>query len=411
MSPDGPHSYQALKVPSSVTVALVLCTITGGVTFVTGIEGSDPLRAWQAYLVNFLFWTCLSFGAVFVVAVLNMTDARWGRPMKRLAEAFGSYLPFAFLSFWILYLGREELFPWVRNPVQGKEAWLNVPFFFARNGFGILLLSLLSLAMVYYSLKSDLRWRRAQTAAGVGTGPASVYGEWRKQRILSPVIGIVYGFVATLIGFDLVMALDPRWYSTLFGGYFFIGSFYSGIAAVYLLSLIVCKAEGFREHLIPPVFHDMGKLLLTFCLFTGYLFYAQFLVIWYGNVPAETRYVILRVKLTPWEPLAWTILFIIFLGPFFILLGRRVKLHRVPMLLLSGAIMAGMWLERFIVVAPSLWHRQGLPLGLTEVLITVGFLGVLGLCLTEFLKRVPAVPVSDPLYRQYLEAKPERLRP
>jgi hypothetical protein len=128
-------------------------------------------------------------------------------------------------------------------------------------------------------------------------------------------------------------------------------------------------------------------------------------------VPEETRYVILRVKLTPWEPLAWVVLFMIFLLPFFVLLGRRTKLNRVAMMLLSLMIIIGMWLERFLLVAPSLWKKESIPLGLTEILVTAGYLGIVGLCVTGFLKRVPILPVSDPLFRKSIVVKEERLRP
>ena len=384
----------------------------GATGFIVGILGPDPLRAWQAYLVNFLFWTGLSFGAVFFVAVLNMTGSKWGRPLKRLAEAFGAYLPVGFLLFFVLYFGRMELFPWIRDPLRARQVWLNVPFLFARNGIGLFLLSSISLAMVYFSLKSDYEWSKKEQKAGRAHTAQALWSlNWRRQRFLSPALGIAYAFVLTLVGFDLVMSLDPHWYSTLLGGYFFVGCFYTGVAALYLFSLFVAGTECLKDHMQPKLFHDLGKLVMAFCLFTGYLFYAQFLTIWYGNVPEETRYVILRVKFTPWEPVAWVVLFMVFLVPFFTLLSRRIKLKRLPMIMLSLIILIGMWLDKFILVAPSLWKQKGVPLGAMEMLVTAGYLGIVGLCLTAFLKRFPALPVSDPLFRESIETKEERLTP
>jgi transglutaminase-like putative cysteine protease len=137
----------------------------------------------------------------------------------------------------------------------------------------------------------------------------------------------------------------------------------------------------------------------------------QFLTIWYGNLPEETQYVILRVKLTPWEPLAWAILIMIFLGPLFFFLSRRVKVKRVPVIAISVVILVGLWLERFILVVPSLWKRDSIPIGATEILITAGFFGLVGLSITSFLQRVPLLPISDPLFRQLVEEKEERLEP
>ncbi|OPY75447.1 MAG: hypothetical protein A4E65_03569 [Syntrophorhabdus sp. PtaU1.Bin153] len=410
MSPGDRSFPVGLNIPRKLTTTFLALACVGAVGFVFGVLGPEPLRAWQAYLVNLLFWMGLSFGAMLFVAVLNMTGGKWGRPLKRLSESFGAYLPVGFCSFWLLYLGRKELFPWIRHPVPGKQSWLNVPFLFVRDGAGLLLLTIVSLALVYFSLRSDREWSRdSSDSARDDTAPWVV--SWRHQLVLSPLVGVVYAFVLSLVGFDLVMSLDPRWYSTLFGGYFFIGCFYTAIAAVYLLSLVAGGTEELKGHLAAPVLHDMGKLLLAFCLFTGYLFYAQFLVIWYGNLPEEARHVILRVKLSPWEPLAWTVLFMTFVVPFLILLSRRAKLKRPVMICLSLVIMVGMWLEKFVEVAPSLWTGKNIPLGFTEACVTAGFLGVVGLCLTEFLKRVPLMPVSDPLYRESVEDRRERLTP
>jgi hypothetical protein len=401
-----------LNIPSYLVPFFAVLVLAGTGALIAGLMGPDPLRVWQAYLINYLFWTGVSSGAMVFIAVLNMTGAGWGRSLKRPAEAFGAFLPVGFVLFLALYFGRLELFPWIREPVAGKEVWLNVPFLFIRNSAGLLLFTLVALALIYFSLKGDRQWREYDREKEKGVpheGPWSV--SWKRQQVLSPVLGIAYAFVLTLLSFDLIMSLDRGWYSTLFGGYFLVGSFYSGIAAIYLLALLVGRSEPLREHVGPRHFHDLGKLLFAFSLFTGYLFYVQFLTIWYGNLPAETRYVILRVKTTYWEPLAWTVLFTMFVIPFLVLLSRRVKLQRTPMILLSLLIMAGMWLEKLILVAPSLWKGKDFPLGVTEVMITAGFFGVMGLCLTVFLRRVSIVPISDPLFRASVEMNKERLEP
>src|SRR5271169_1840866 len=134
----------------------------GGVLFLAGIAAfvfalcaGMAQRAWQAYLVNFVFWTGLSFGAVLFSPVLNMANASWGRPMKRLAEAFSAYLPVSFCLFWGLYVGKDRLFVWAQGPVEGafKQVWLRTWFVFARNGIGLAALTVLCLAFVYYSVK------------------------------------------------------------------------------------------------------------------------------------------------------------------------------------------------------------------------------------------------------------------
>ena len=322
-------------------------------------------------------------------------------------------MPVSFLLFWVLYFGREEIFHWVRQPLPDKQVWLSAGFMFVRDGVGLFLLTALSLTLIYYSVKGDKDMANHLKGAGQD-GPIEESQEgdyWRTQRILSPIIGIVYAFVLSLLAFDLIMSLDPHWYSTLFGAYYFMSSFYIALSALYLLSLISRKALGLQETIHSHHLHDLGKLVFAFCVFTGYLFYTQFLVIWYGNLPEETRYVILRVKLTPWEPVAWTILVMIFIIPFVFLLSRKIKMKPLPMMILSGVILAGMWLERFILVAPSIWKGEEIPIGLSEVLITAGFFGIMGLSIILFLRRIPWLPISDPLFRKSIEPHEERGKP
>jgi hypothetical protein len=378
--------------------------VIGAAAFLYGISGDLAIRAWQAYLANYVFWAGLSFGAVLFSAILNMAYAEWGRPVKRLAEALGAYLPVSYLLFWVLYFGRGTLFHWIREPVPEKQAWLNVPFLFARNGVALLLLTGLSLALIYYSLRGDRQWLAEKDPSRGLSELGSWEKSWRSQKILSPIIGFAYAFILTLMAFDLIMSLDPHWRSTLFGAYYFMGSFYTALAAIYLVSMLFLNSPGLREYIQARQKHDLGKLTLAFSVFTGYLFYAQFNTIWYGNLPEETRYVILRVKLSPWEPLAWVALFMILIVPFFVLLNRKIKLKRGPMIALTVLILTGMWLERFILVAPSIWHEGWIPIGPLEILITAGFFGLTALCFVLFLRRVPPIPISDPIFRKTLES-------
>ena len=402
-----------LRISRVWTVFFALLSLAGVIAFLLGISGPHSQRAWQAYLINYVFWTGLSFGAVLFVAVLNMADATWGRPLKRLAEGLGAFLPVSFLLFWVLYPGRQEIFPWVRQPIPEKQVWLNAGFMFARNGAGLFLLTALSLALIYYSVKGDKEMAHG-LGGSVAVGQVGGSNEgpcWRIQRVLSPIIGIVYAFVLSLLAFDLIMSLDPHWYSTLFGAYYFMSSFYTALAALYLISPISLKAPALREFIHAHHLHDLGKLVFAFCIFTGYLFYVQFLVIWYGNLPEETRYIILRVRFTPWEPVAWIILATILVIPFVVLLSRKIKMKPVAMMMISGIILVGMWLERFILVAPSTWKGKELPLGLMEVLITAGFFGIMALSLIIFLGRVPLLPISDPLFRKSIEPHEEKVKP
>ncbi len=203
--------------------------LIGGAAFWIGISGPQAERVWQVFLVNYLFWSGLAFGSVLFSATLVMTKARWGRPIKRLAEAPVAFLPFSFLLFWVLFLGRDKLFPWIQEPLPQKAAWLNIGFLFARDGISLFLLTAVSLALVYFSVRGEREIYSQGVEAWKGyrdQGEENLH----KQTILSPILAILYALILSLIGFDLVMSLSPHWYSTLFGMYFFTGGFYSALA-------------------------------------------------------------------------------------------------------------------------------------------------------------------------------------
>ena len=256
------------------------------------------------------------------------------------------------------------------------------------------------MALLYQSLRrgDHLPGHADSAAIPEGSNPG-----WRREIVLSPIFGILYAVVLSLLAFDLIMSLDPHWVSTLFGAYYFITSFYAALAAILLLSALGRKPLGLENFIQPKHFHDLGKLLLGFCLIAGDFFYSQFLVIWYGNLPEETRYVILRVRESNWEPIAWTVLICSFAIPFVVLLSRKIKMIPGAMIALTSLILGGLWLERFLLVVPSLWKGDFFPFGYVETAVTAGFLGVFALCVIFFLQKFPLLPFSDPLFRKGLE--------
>ena len=399
------------RISRPLFIVFIILALAGIFTFIYGLNSENTVRTWRAFLVNYVWWTGITFGTLLFSALLNMTNAHWGRSLKRLAEAPGTFAPVSFLLFWVLYFGKEDIFIWIREPVPEKAAWLNPGFMFARDGIGLLLLTTVAMGIIYHSVSADKKSIDAQT-----TGPADqdgsiakITGHFNAQRRLSTAYGILYAVVLSLIAFDLIMSLDPHWYSSLFGAYYFIGSFYTGLAALMILSVIAVRYMGQESVIESSQFHDLGKLMLGFCLMTGDFFYTQFFVIWYGNLPEETRYLLLRLQKSPWDHIAWAVLLITFAVPFVVLLNRKVKMMNFPMLALSIIILGGMWVERFLLVAPALEKAGDSLFGATEILITAGFLGIMGLCVLTFLKKYPVIPVSDPIYIASLEKKENKI--
>ena len=388
---------KAMVIPKSRTfwIFIVLVAI-GVVTFIVGLTSQHPERAWQAYLINFLLWSAIAQGAVLFSAVMHMTKARWSGPLSSLSESFTAFFPLSFILFLLLFIGRTHIFPWLHEDLHGKEIWLNIPFLFWRDFFGLLILYLLGLAYLFNALQ--LKFDPNQP---MGEIRKYIYNAWQQnhrnpERIKSrmTIWGglyiLAFALVLSLIGFDLVMSMDPHWISTLFGAYHFVKTFFIGLGALIILAAIIHIRQGEASSLNASHFHDIGKLFFAFCLLWADFFYVQLMVIYYGNIPEETHYVIIRTMLAPWNKLAWTVFIICFIGPFFILLNKNIKTKPVLMVVICSIVIIGIWLEHLLLLGPALSHEtQAIPLSLSDGLISLGFLGLMAIVVGYFLKVFP----------------------
>ena len=217
------------------------------------------------------------------------------------------------------------------------------------------------------------------------------------MTVFSILYILLFAVILSLIGYDLVMSLDPHWYSTLFGAYSFVKAFYIGLGALIILASIHYKRLGAASGIKTDHLVDLGRLFFAFSLVWADFFYCQFVVIWYGNISEETSYIIERTMVSPWNSLAWTVFIISFIIPFFILLNRNIKTKPIPMILLSVLIIIGIWLEHLLLLGPVFHHDiASIPVGLTEVLISLGFFGLMALALSIFLNLFPElIPVEQ----------------
>jgi hypothetical protein len=201
---------------------------------------------------------------------------------------------------------------------------------------------------------------------------------------------LAFTLVLSLIGFDLIMSMDPHWISTLFGAYHFVKAFYVGLGALIILASILYLKNKEASGLTEAHFHDIGKLFLAFCLLWADFLYVHLTVIWYGNIAEETHFVIARTMLQPWKPLAWTVLVLGFILPFLVLINKKVKTKPLFMMILSAVVIVAIWLEHLLLLGPSLnHHARTLPLGFSDILISLGFLGLLVLSVNLFVRTFP----------------------
>jgi hypothetical protein len=300
--------------------------------------------------------------------------------VRRLALTTAGFMPAAFVLLIVLFAGRASIYGWETTPIPVKAAWLNTPFFWLRTLVLAAVLFLVAFAFVRALLQDP--------------PPATAEREQGRRNRLAVILLMLWLVTMSLWGFDLVMSIDPTWYSGLFGGYFAVSTLYTGFALLSILT-VRANARGLA-HVPPSAVQDVAKLQFALSIMWMYFFWSQYLVIWYGNIPVETRFVVQRFFVQPWQTLAWVVLVVGWLIPFAYLLKRltgRPPQRHTPLVIVAVFGLVAIFLERLLVIVPSVSAQAGLPLGWREVLITAGFLGLFFLSRRWFFTRFR--PVLD----------------
>ena len=363
------------------------------------LMGDDPGRAWRMFLINFLFFTGIAMGGILFVAIQKVTNARWAGPIVRFAEAGVAFLPISLLCFLVLFLGRDHLFPWIEHPTPARGQWLTTTWVFWRDLVALLVLFGVSVVFVRANLKPDLHrlkdhvsgWRRNIYDRVLGGYTGSAEDEAAVDRRLSrlgPVLIVLFAYMLTIIAFDLVMSLAPYWLSNLFGVFFFMGAFLTGLTTLGLLMVYWRGKLGMGALIGRQQFHDLGKLIFGFSVFWAYLMYSQLLVIWYGNLREETSWVFFRLS-GEWLPISILVGLMVFLIPFWGLISVKAKITPLTFTTFLSISLLGVWLERYVLVQPSLVETP--VFGLAEVGISLGFLGLFLLAHGLFARTFPMV--------------------
>jgi len=409
-------------LPVALTFVCVLLIGLGAISFAAGLM-RDPGTAWRAFHVNFLFFGAMSLGALCLACAFVIIDTQWTGPVRHVAEALGSWVPISFVLFLVgNLLGREYIHTnWLHGAPPGKESWLTFTRVYFTDAVVLGVGAVLALVFVRTSFRPALAGaaQSATRAQGMfARWTANWRGdeqEWRasraRLRVLAPIICLWYAFAHSLIAFDQVMALNPTWFSNIFGWYFLWGGFLSGVSATALACVLLrATTPGWDVEITSDRMHDLGKMIFAFSIFWMYLFFAQYIVIWYGNLPEETQF--FQARLGPqflqdsWKVVDWSLFDLpyvklclvawagVWVTPFWVLLGERPK--RTPVILGSVAVasLLGFWLERNALVWPSLVPANGSAwAGPTQFGVALGFLGAYVLNFLIFTRVFPTLPL------------------
>jgi hypothetical protein len=395
---------------------LILAFIVVGVVSFYIRWRQDPQAAWISYITNWLYFTSVSMGGLLLAIATWITKAKWNWSMRRVNQSFVAFLPLSFLLVLPMLSLGESYFPWIEmmagDPVvQNKSAYLNMPFLIARNILGLAALFGVALYFVYLALRPDMgltdqrteaggkseeAWRARLTRGWMGQEKEQVRS-YKRMTTIAPVFVIMYAVVMTMLSYDWIMSLEPHWFSTMLGPWFFMGAFWAGIAATALWSMYLrTQHEDFHRHIGLQQRHDIGKLAFGFCVFWTYLFFSQYIVIWYGKLPWEQAWIVRRSD-EVWGGLSGLVILLCFVIPFAGLIGRKPKTKPVLLAFFTSVILVGMWLERYVMLAPSLHHEGDPVFTIWQPLIGLMFLGLYLGSVRWFLTTFPAIQVWQPM--------------
>ncbi|OGC77201.1 MAG: hypothetical protein A2145_05320 [candidate division Zixibacteria bacterium RBG_16_40_9] len=381
-----------LKLSPKLRIVLGMCVLIGIATFIIALNKA-PQKAWSNFLVNQFYFLCLSLAGVFFVALHHATRATWAVAIRRVAEGVSVYLPVAALLYLGIILGAKYIYPWAKPgfieahplhyegspPLGGRANYLTVPFFSARIVGSILIWILFTYLLVRNSLKQE------QTQA---------FELSSKNTKLSVAFLPIFALTFTLTAFDLLMSLEPRWYSTIFAVYCFAGLFQAGLSLIIILTIWLRRQGPLAEIVKPDHLKDLGVLLFAFTVFMAYIGFSQFMLIWYANLPEETFFFMRRIK-SGWLSYAVAIPILKFVIPFLALLSQSAKRNEKIMLTVATMVLLGEWLDIYWIVVPV--FQETPPVwGWVEIGMLIGFWGVFWYAVTSFFRKNSVLATGDP---------------
>jgi len=385
-------SAELLKKPLPANVSKIGwgLILFGTVCCVLGFM-MDVRLASFVQLMNFLFLTSIGIGALFLVALEYIAGAVWSVPIRRVNEFLASLIPIAALMAVPLFFHLHELYQWVNAGtvsqdvvLKMKEPYLNVNFFTIRFVVVFGMWTLFFYLFTHNSLRQDIDKNRNHTKFNIGLAAAYM-----------PIFAVGL----TIVAIDWAMSLEPHWYSTIYGVYYFAGTVLAGVSTATYIT-VKLHEHGFFPRLRRDHFYSLGTLMFVFVNFWAYIAFSQFLLIWYANLPEETTWFIARWK-NGWEYISVLLIVVHFAVPYFMLLSQDSKMDLKRLKFISIWILFAHLLDLYWLVMPSYsvspvfsWMEIGFPL------LSVGLVIVI---FVWKMKRQNLIPVGDPKLQRGLE--------
>ncbi len=311
----------------------------------------DEMRShfFHSYLTAYSFFLAITLGSLIFVIIQHLTRAGWSVTVRRLAERLGLNMFLMAILILPLLAGLKDLYHWLFDTATEKNqapldntGYLNPTFFMIR-------------IVAYFAIWCFVAWYYAASSKRQDeTGDTHTT---RMMEVLAHPVIILFGFSLTGFAFDWIMSLNPHWFSTIFGVYFFAGCMLSALSAIVLLSLSLKKRGLIGAAINHDHYHDLGKLMFAFTFFWGYIAFSQYMLIWYANLPEETQFYSPR-QIGVWGSITLMLLIVHLLIPFPGLLSRHVKRKNSVIAFWSVWSLCACALDIYWLVIPNEWINR-----------------------------------------------------
>jgi len=378
----------------------LIAILIGVIAIVYGFVFNGAERTFANLLLMSYYLTCICAAGTCFLAIQYVTQSGWSAGMIRVPQAFASLLPLAsliLLGVCVAGLFSHNLYHhWfgegLTDPnsshfdplIEKKSVYLNAPGFLLREVIFMGAYSFFAIALSKFSYNEDLE-------GGMNS--------YKKSFKYSAIFIVIFGFTSPIWIFDTIMSLEAHWFSTMFGWYNFAALWVSGLCAI-TLTMILLKKSGYMNWINENHLHDMGKLIYGFSIFWCYVWFAQFMLIWYANMPEETVYFYKRWE-PEYKPWFWLNIVINFVAPILILVNRPWV--RNPNILGGVCVMLllGHWLDYYLMIMPGT-VEENRGFGLTEIGIAIGFAGLFAFLMLNKLSKHSLAPQKHPFLEESL---------
>ena len=392
---------EQFQFTSGLKRTLYILMGVGALALIIGIlvalSGSEEWtkKVWSGILVNNMFVLAISLAGLFFVAAHYLAFGGWYVVLKRVPEAMSMFLPYAGGLMLIIILGIafhwHHIYHWSDAKIMAtdaiakhKEPFLNFPFFSIRY-------------LVYFGLWILFAYLLRRASLNEDKLGGLTY--YNKSKVYSAIFIVIFAITSSTMSWDFIMSIDMHWYSTLFGWYNFATLFVSGIAAMILL-VSYLKLNGYLTKVTNEHLHDLGKFLFAFSIFWTYLWFSQYMLIWYSNIGEETVY--FKERIDHYPVLFYAVLIINFLVPFFALMQRNSKRKLSSLIIVASIVLFGHWLDYFMMITPGATQFK-VTLGIFELGLLVGYAGFFLFVFFNALSKAPMYAVGHPFYKESLQ--------